>query len=41
MEVAELVPTDLDTLKDHIVRRYEDLSPRLQQVADFAWHSQC
>ena len=36
MEVAELVPTDLDTLKDHIVRRYDDLSPRLQQVADFA-----
>ncbi|PSU33513.1 MurR/RpiR family transcriptional regulator [Photobacterium lutimaris] len=43
MDAAERVATglstkeiDLDTLKDQIVRQYDDLSPRLQQVADFA-----
>jgi DNA-binding MurR/RpiR family transcriptional regulator len=39
MDVArtgvQKVPTDLDTLKELIVKRYDKLSQRLQQVADF------
>ncbi|PSW21735.1 MurR/RpiR family transcriptional regulator [Photobacterium sanctipauli] len=35
MEVAEHVPADLDTLRELIVKRYDTLSGRLQQVADF------
>lgn len=31
----ELVPADLDTLRDRVVKRYDRLSQRLQQVADF------
>jgi DNA-binding MurR/RpiR family transcriptional regulator len=32
---VELVPADLDTLRDRVVKRYDRLSQRLQQVADF------
>ncbi|MGF1689024.1 MurR/RpiR family transcriptional regulator [Photobacterium japonica] len=35
MEVEEQVPVDLDTLRELIVKRYDSLSHRLQQVADF------
>ncbi|GAL02764.1 predicted transcriptional regulator of the myo-inositol catabolic operon [Photobacterium aphoticum] len=35
MEVEEKVPADLDTLRELIVKRYDGLSQRLQQVADF------
>jgi DNA-binding MurR/RpiR family transcriptional regulator len=33
--VMQGVPSDLDTLKELIVKRYDKLSQRLQQVADF------
>jgi DNA-binding MurR/RpiR family transcriptional regulator len=33
--IVQQVPTDLDTLKELIVRRHDKLSQRLQQVADF------
>jgi len=33
--VVQQVPTDLDTLKELIVKRHDKLSQRLQQVADF------
>ena len=35
MDVEEQVPADLDTLRELIVKRYDSLSGRLQQVADF------
>ncbi|MGF1725284.1 MurR/RpiR family transcriptional regulator [Photobacterium nomapromontoriensis] len=35
MDVEEQVPVDLDTLRELIVKRYDGLSQRLQQVADF------
>ena len=35
MDVEEQVPVDLDTLRELIVKRYDSLSHRLQQVADF------
>ncbi|MGF1700835.1 MurR/RpiR family transcriptional regulator [Photobacterium makurazakiensis] len=35
MDVVEHVPVDLDTLRELIVKRYDSLSQRLQQVADF------
>ena len=35
MDVEEQVPVDLDTLRELIVKRYDSLSGRLQQVADF------
>ncbi|MDF2153038.1 MurR/RpiR family transcriptional regulator [Vibrio sp. CAU 1672] len=35
MDVEVKAPTDLDTLKELIAKRYDGLSGRLQQVADF------
>ncbi|MGF1734095.1 MurR/RpiR family transcriptional regulator [Photobacterium satsumensis] len=35
MDAEEQVPADLDTLRELIVKRYDSLSGRLQQVADF------
>lgn len=35
MDAEVNVPEDLDTLRERIVKRYESLSARLQQVADF------
>ncbi|EKO3784391.1 MurR/RpiR family transcriptional regulator [Vibrio harveyi] len=35
MDVEVKAPADLDTLKELIVKRYDSLSGRLQQVADF------
>ncbi|WP_039988020.1 MurR/RpiR family transcriptional regulator [Vibrio owensii] len=35
MDVEVKAPTDLDTLKELIAKRYDSLSGRLQQVADF------
>lgn len=36
MDVEVKAPADLDTLKELIAKRYDSLSGRLQQVADFA-----
>lgn len=41
MEVEEKVPADLDTLRELIVKRYDGLSQRLQQVADFVMAQPC
>ena len=35
MDVEVKVPADLDSLRELIVKRYDGLSSRLQQVADF------
>lgn len=35
MDVEVKAPADLDTLKELIAKRYDSLSGRLQQVADF------